>query len=683
MYDSTIQTTLEDKSQVLERVHNEYVRRRDLRLSIDTESLCAIDTRFRSSILRQIEIERFLDENPSLADRLHEPIWPAVGSDFLGFRLVGELGRGSFSRVFLAVEPAVGERRVVIKISADLRAEPHLLGRLDHPGIIPIHATARDNETGLSIICMPYMGCATLTDLLDARKSPGWVEGDYTLIERVAAGTELPRCHEGGSARNRHKLIEVLLELAYQIADAVRFAHSKDVSHGDLKPSNVLLTFDGRPILLDFNLAFASNAGVVHLGGTLPYMAPEVLSVVTCDDAAQRIASSQQADIFSLGILLYELFTTKRPVDVPVSGLPTHEAAQRLLRAYSDFPSALVFQGCPPSIAKLVQACLALDPSKRPSAAEISEELRRELTTVHVARRWISTNRRYVAIAALMFIVIPFVYAPLHRQFVTVSIVRNYQAGLVAYDRGDYASAARLFTAGIERSSTFQFDCTFGRARSALQVKNWDQSLADLEQCKAYDPENGQVYAAMSYCLAQMRRYEDAITHCALAQKHGVHSANLWNNLGYCYLARNREAPARVYLAKALQQNPACASAARNLALLEFRTAIESKSVPDHAMKFTEAALKLAPTAPNLLLESASIYAYASSFLPSHKERAAQLLVSAIENGADPQHVKNDHEFVKVFDKAKLDEFVNVTPIQHAANVPGLVDPIESPRSLR
>src|SRR5438093_5080749 len=94
-------------------------------------------------------------------------VWPLPGEEFLGFRPTEELGRGAFSRVFLAEELALGNRSVVVKVSRLSGLEPRALGRLRHPHIVPVHSVGVDERTGLTLICMPFLGRATLCDLLD------------------------------------------------------------------------------------------------------------------------------------------------------------------------------------------------------------------------------------------------------------------------------------------------------------------------------------------------------------------------------------------------------------------------------------------------------------------------------------------------------------------------------------
>jgi hypothetical protein len=88
-----------------------------------------------------------------------EPL-PEVGQKFLGFKLIRELGRGAFARVFLAHQCDLADRLVVLKVSADTARESLLLAQLQHANIVPIHSAHRAGR--LQALCMPFLGSDTL-----------------------------------------------------------------------------------------------------------------------------------------------------------------------------------------------------------------------------------------------------------------------------------------------------------------------------------------------------------------------------------------------------------------------------------------------------------------------------------------------------------------------------------------
>jgi serine/threonine protein kinase/Tfp pilus assembly protein PilF len=97
-----------------------------------------------------------------------QPInFPSAGQLLAGFRIVSELGRGAFGRVYLATQEELADRPVALKVSKALGDEPRNLARLQHTHIVPIHSVHDDPETGLRLMCMPYVGGANLSQVLE------------------------------------------------------------------------------------------------------------------------------------------------------------------------------------------------------------------------------------------------------------------------------------------------------------------------------------------------------------------------------------------------------------------------------------------------------------------------------------------------------------------------------------
>src|SRR5262245_51964540 len=103
---------------------------------------------------------------PPAAERLAQAVTqlPEAGTSFQGFRLLEELGRGAFGRVFLAQPGDLAERHVVLKVSADVFGETQSLAQLQHTNIVPVYSVHRSGP--LQAICMPYLGSTTLADVV-------------------------------------------------------------------------------------------------------------------------------------------------------------------------------------------------------------------------------------------------------------------------------------------------------------------------------------------------------------------------------------------------------------------------------------------------------------------------------------------------------------------------------------
>ena len=169
--------------------------------------------------------------------------------------------------------------------------------------------------------------------------------------------------------------VEAVCWLGARLAEALAYAHSLGVLHRDIKPANVLLNQYGRPMLADFNIAtVASGAGGKEgsLGGTLAYMAPEHLDAFMLRDAAAGDAVKEPADIYSLGLVLFELLCGCRPFvchDVPTGG------TSATLRALADErrlgpPPLPAEADVPGPAAAVLRHCLDPAPARRYQSAE-------------------------------------------------------------------------------------------------------------------------------------------------------------------------------------------------------------------------------------------------------------------------------------------------------------------------
>jgi serine/threonine protein kinase/Tfp pilus assembly protein PilF len=352
--------------------------------------------------------------DPRGADRFAEGLssLPEVGQELLGFRLIAELGRGAFGRVFLAQQGALADRPVALKVAADVGGESQALAQLQHTHIVPIYSV---HKTGcLQAVCMPYLGSVTLADVLQnirGRTPLPQTGADLlrALRERKAAG-QFP-------AVPAHLLSasypEAVLWLGASLADGLAHAHERGILHRDLKPANVLLADDGTPLLLDFNLAEdvkQRDASGAMLGGTLPYMAPEHLSA--CLDGRSEV--DERSDLYSLGIVLYELLTGRFPFAsgrAPGTGNGTSslpDLVERMIEERRTVPSVRQHnRAVTPALEAIVRRCLEPIPERRyRTARQLREDLQcqledrplrhtREPSLRERGRKWLKRHPRF------------------------------------------------------------------------------------------------------------------------------------------------------------------------------------------------------------------------------------------------------------------------------------------------
>ncbi|MBY0523977.1 MAG: protein kinase [Gemmataceae bacterium] len=368
--------------------------------------------------------------------------FPAVGETFCGFDLIAELGRGAFARVYLARQADLARRLVALKVSGDLWNESQTLAQLQHTNIVPIYSVHRVGR--LQSVCMPYLGAITLADVLKelqerhplprsgkgllstlASRRNSTVPPDEkqlrpshsTPVPAEAPQSETEPAHPSRPVPSNQleqlSFENAVLTLGQHLADGLAHAHDRGILHRDLKPANVLITHDGVPMLLDFNLSedtkVRGNLSAAMIGGTLPYMAPEHLEAF--QKGGRRVDG--RADVYALGVILYELLTGRLPY--PIHRGPVTEVVARMLADRMGSPPLLRRYNRAMSAASeaIVRRCLEPVPNRRyATAGELKEDLEcqlghrplrhtREPSLRERGRKWVRRHPRWTVAAVV------------------------------------------------------------------------------------------------------------------------------------------------------------------------------------------------------------------------------------------------------------------------------------------
>ncbi len=340
-----------------------------------------------------------------LDEAMAAAVFPVAGDDFLDFKLLRELGRGSFGRVFLAEQRGMADRPMVLKLAPDLGCDIHSLARLQHTNIVPIYSTHR--TAAMQAFGMPYFGALTLDNILRTLQPADLAQPAAWIGEMLAA---VPSARGAAPAVGLQTLsagryTDAILWIGERLADALVHAHDRGIIHQDIKPANVLLSDDGQPMLLDFNLARDTSmvwSMRARIGGTLPYMSAEQLLAFNEQQAAEI---GPAIDLYSLGALLHHMLTLETPY--PIRRGEMDVILPQIIADRKTDPAGLRQRNSDvsPATEAIVLKCLATDAKLRyQSAAELYEDLVRqranrplkyadEASTAERVRKWYRRNR--------------------------------------------------------------------------------------------------------------------------------------------------------------------------------------------------------------------------------------------------------------------------------------------------
>lgn len=313
--------------------------------------------------------------------------------DFLIQRL---LGRGGFGAVYLARELSL-DRLVAIKVvlphgQTATAGEGRSLARLKHPNIVGVYGEAHDPTSGCALLWMQYVdGCnlASVITRLDHHSGRNWYEAD--LLRLINANQD--SFHQSSVSAPTRGSIETVCQIGRQLAEAISHAHGCGVTHRDIKPANVLMQGDGTPLLADFNLA-SNESDRDHAeisGGTIAYMPPEQLArLLRQTDSFDGC----RADIYSLGVVLWELAWGSRPHAEAESSLQSRgtERLNEILQLRQ--ASTQLSDAADIGLSQTLGRALAPDPRDRyPSAGSMATALR-GLAELQQARNQVQPNVR-------------------------------------------------------------------------------------------------------------------------------------------------------------------------------------------------------------------------------------------------------------------------------------------------
>jgi tetratricopeptide (TPR) repeat protein len=438
------------------------------------EEYCRLYPSLRETFERKYEVVTLINE------AFREDL--LAGETIGDFLICEEIGRGGMGTVYLALQQPL-DRYVALKILPaahqtgresirGMQTEARMIARFNHPNIVPIFSTGSDK--GIYYIAMALIPGLPLSKVIEVLRSlpPDQVKAS-SIREMMVHHPDLARISLSPNAKGQQGSIMMerdrsfwnqpypafVLSLCSEIADALGYAHANGVCHGDLKPSNIMLTTGGIPMIVDFGLArdLGALASVQSRDflGTLAYASPEQLS---------GNLRSETSDIWSLGVTMYEMLTLHQPFRIDeVAG-----TLDRIAKADPPLMRSVSTGRISRDTEAVIDRCLEKEPKMRYASADLlKEEIGNLLTCRPVAARrvgrsgrllrWTIRNRN-VSLLALFLVLSAIVAA--YGLFGVAA--RNRVAEAARYeDAGRYAEAVASYEKALKFLERMPFSARY------------------------------------------------------------------------------------------------------------------------------------------------------------------------------------------------------------------------------
>ena len=687
-----------DRSFIIEKAVDEFLNRLDVEPTLTASDYCrdfeALGASIKSSIYRQLEVEQYFRRQSSASVPACAPCELAPGDRLGSFHVLEKLGHGAMASVYLCTDEDVAHRQVIVKVGQAASSEAHTLGLLKHPNIVPIYSAPKHSPTAPAVLCMPFLGRSTLFDLIDVAYEQS-VPDSGEPVFRAAQLWKRPSDQVAdvvgqGPYRLRSSFYACIAYIGARLADALAHAHGRGVVHGDVKPSNVLLSPHAEPLLVDFNLSGNAAYALPPRGGTLPYMPPEQVRMLVAREPGCH-PYDERSDVFSLGVLLYELLCGRLPF--PIDGETTDVAgtAVDLLARQRAGCAPLRRQNAKvaPSLARTIERCLAWNPADRfPTAALLRDALQAEISVATRVRRRLRAHRGAILSVLAAALVGGAGWAAWSASQPPAS-VQYFQRSWQLRRVNNLPAAEAELRRAVAADPSFR-PARFELARVDLEQGQVDAALAEFFLLTTSGKDAGSE-AYVGYCRSRRNEPQLAIVWYERALASGCDAGEVYNNLAVEIELADRShdpetkfALAESRLNEALSRLPTSATVKFNWLLHELSQAeYLGTPVSQRALDFARQLTAQFPDDGYLHKQAAQLMVFASA---SQSERLAEAMrwlrrAVALGHGPSPTELLKDPHWTPLRSApefaALLDEAQATPPAPRGKRqIPRLLEPL-------
>ena len=386
------------------------------------------------------------------------------------YEIQGELGSGAMGIVYRAQDPRLGRPVALKTTNAEVAGNPDLLKRfyreaqaaakLTHPNIVTIYEI--DEANGVPFIAMEFLEGASIQKIIADRS-------DIPILKKV--------------------------QIVIDTCKGLDYAHQHGIVHRDVKPGNIVLLSNGQVKIVDFGIARVGVSSMTRTGvvlGTVMYMSPEQVQGQMVD---------ARSDIFSLGVVLYELLTYQTP-------FPGDDVPSILYKILNEPPEAITkyISQCPAPLEQIVQRALAKDREERYQSAEdmafdlqrIADNLKRETVDVFLqqGQRCLQQGDLTVAKESL-------------QKVLEIDSSHELAKSLLAQARERIQSRQRMQ----------KVEHNLGQAKEALQAEQYEDAVSLLEEVLRLDSGNEEAKQCKQLAVERRDRSEKIRRHLERAGK--------------------------------------------------------------------------------------------------------------------------------------------------------------------